>query len=283
MSDNWVTEQYLPAGSAIGLRIHARLHAETTPYQTIEIYDTTDWGHLMVIDGCMMVSDRDNFFYHEMMAHPALFTHPAPRNVAIIGGGDCGTLREVLRHPAIEQVVQIEIDEHVTRLAEEYFPTLCEANTDPRAELLFADGIAWMRETEPAALDVIIVDSTDPIGPAAGLFKESFYRSCHAALTPGGILVQQSESPLIHVELIRAMHQALHQTGFATRVTLPFPQPCYPTGWWSCTLARKGVASLAQFRETDAAARPFITHYYNPAIHHAALSQPEFLRLALQD
>jgi len=283
MSNNWVTEQYLPSGSAIGLRIHSRLHAETTPYQTIEVYDTTDWGHLMIIDGCMMVSDRDNFFYHEMMTHPALFTHPAPCHVAIIGGGDCGTLREVLRHLETQQVVQIEIDERVTRLAEEYFPALCEANTDPRAQLLFADGIAWMQEAEAASLDVIIVDSTDPVGPAAGLFNESFYRSCYAALAPEGILVQQSESPLAHVELIRAMHAAMQQAGFGARVTLPFPQPCYPTGWWSCTLARKGHADFARFRETDAAQRSFTTHYYNPAIHHAALCQPEFLRRALQD
>ncbi len=283
MSNHWVTEQYLPSGSAIGLRIHSRLHAETTHYQTIEIYDTTDWGHLMLIDGCMMVSDRDNFFYHEMMTHPALFTHPTPRHVAIIGGGDCGSLREVLRHPQISGVVQIEIDERVTRLAEEFFPSLCEANADPRAELLFADGIAWMRDTEAASLDVIIVDSTDPVGPAEGLFNEVFYRSCYAALSPGGILVQQSESPLAHIALIKTIHATMRQAGFGARVTLPFPQPCYPTGWWSCTLARKGDASLDQFREADASTRTFATQYYNPAIHHAALAQPEFLRRALQD
>ncbi len=149
-------------------------------FQTIEIYDSTDWGKLMVIDGCTMVTTRDNFLYHEMMSHPALFTHPRAKRVVIIGGGDCGTLREVLKHDEVESAVQVEIDERVTRLAEQYFPELCESNKlDPRAQLLFIDGIQWMADCEGRiALDVIIVDSTDPIGPAEGLFNEAFYQSC---------------------------------------------------------------------------------------------------------
>jgi spermidine synthase len=141
---DWFTEQNGHSGSAFGLRVKALLHAEKTPFQSIEIYDTTDWGKLMVIDGCTMVSTRDNFLYHEMMAHPALFTHARAKRVVIIGGGDCGTLREVLRHEEVEHAVQVEIDERVTRLAEQYFPELCASNGDPRAELLFVDGIKYM-------------------------------------------------------------------------------------------------------------------------------------------
>lgn len=280
MSSNWFTEKHEASGSSIGYRITEKLADEKTPFQHIEVYATTDWGNLMVIDGCVMLTSRDNFLYHEMMTHPALYTHAAPRDVVIIGGGDCGTLREVLRHPGVESVVQIDIDERVTRLAEKHFPELCESNADPRAKLLFDDGIKYMAEAAPASLDVVVVDSTDPIGPAEGLFNAAFYASCFRALREGGILVQQSESPLVLMDLIQSMHKAMREVGFSTTRTLPFPQPCYPTGWWSCTLARK-AGPLDVFREDDASHKPFATRYYNAGIHRAALAPPEFMRNAL--
>jgi spermidine synthase len=276
----WFNEQHDYSGSSIGFRVKELLHAEKTPFQSIEIYDTTDWGKLMVIDGCTMVTTRDNFLYHEMMAHPALFTHPRAKRVVIIGGGDCGTLREVLKHDEVESAIQVEIDERVTRLAEKYFPELCESNSDPRAQLLFIDGIKWMAECEAESLDIVIVDSTDPIGPAEGLFNETFYHSCLKALRPGGILVQQSESPLAHLPLLKNIRNAMKAAGFHAVRTLTFPQPCYPTGWWSSTLARKGV-DLSTFRERGAAAKQFPTRYYNAEMHKAALAMPEFLKEAL--
>ncbi|HET9190537.1 MAG TPA: polyamine aminopropyltransferase [Rudaea sp.] len=278
----WFDERHDYAGSSIGFRVNQRLHAEQTPFQSIEIWDTTDWGKLMVIDGCTMVTTRDNFLYHEMMSHPALFTHPRARRVVIIGGGDCGTLREVLKHDEVESAIQVEIDERVTRLAEKYFPELCESNNDPRAQLLFIDGIKWMAECEPESLDIVIVDSTDPIGPAEGLFNEAFYRSCLKALRHGGILVQQSESPLAHLPLLKNIRKAMKGAGFQALRTLTFPQPCYPTGWWSATLARKGV-DLEDFRERGAEMKQFPTRYYNAQIHKAALATPEFLKEALED
>jgi spermidine synthase len=276
----WFTEQHGRSGSSFGLRVKQRLHAEQTPFQSIEIYDTTDWGKLMVIDGCTMVSTRDNFLYHEMMSHPALFTHARAKRVVIIGGGDCGTLREVLKHEEVEHAVQVEIDERVTRLAEQYFPELCESNNDPRAELLFIDGIKYMAECDPESIDLVIVDSTDPVGPAEGLFNADFYATCQRALRPSGILVQQSESPLVHLDLIKSMRSAMRVADFHSVRTLTFPQPVYPTGWWSCTMARKG-ADLSGFRERGAATRQFHTRYYNAEMHKAALAMPEFMREAL--
>jgi spermidine synthase len=276
---NWYTECH-PSGSAIGFRVTAKLHEETTPFQRIEIYDTSDWGKLMALDGCIMLTTRDNFLYHEMISHPALFTHNNPKRVVIIGGGDCGTLREVLKHREVESAIQCDIDERVTRLSEQYFPELCESNGDPRARLMFDDGVKLMAEMEPDSLDIVIVDSTDPVGPAEGLFGARFFQSCFRALRNGGILVQQSESPLLHLELIRSMHDYMRAAGFAAVRTLPFPQPAYPTGWWSCTMARKGV-ELDDFRDRGAAMKKFPTRYYNAEIHRAALALPEFMREAL--
>lgn len=280
--DGWFTEVFQQEGTGFSLQIKAKLHEEQSPYQFLEIYDTETFGKLMVIDGCVMLTSRDNFLYHEMMSHPALFTHKNPRKVVIIGGGDCGTLREVLKHPGVEEAWQVEIDERVTRLAEKYFPELCSANQDPRANFFFGDGIQWMRDVEPGSIDVIIVDSTDPVGPAEGLFAKDFYRDCLAALRDGGIVVQQSESPLLHAKtIIRNVHKDMRDAGFDHTLTLPFPQPVYPTGWWSCTMAGKGLP-LIYFREADADERPFVTDYYNVDIHRGALAQPEFLRRALE-
>lgn len=279
--ENWFTEPCEEAGSAFSLRIKRKLHQEQSPFQNIEVFETTHFGNLMVIDGFIMLSSRDNFLYHEMMSHPALYTHPAPRRVAIIGGGDCGSLREVLRHPEVEQVTQIDIDERVTRISERFFPELCESNGDPRASLLFIDGIRWMRETPQQSLDLIIVDSTDPIGPGEVLFSEEFYRACCNALSAGGIIVQQSESPLLHGDILRRMYRAMAAAGFSHRKSLFFPQPVYPSGWWSATLARKEIA-IKGFREQDVDQRPFETRYYNSAIHRAAFAAPGFFDAMLR-
>ncbi len=284
MSDTtWKYENFEPAGSAIGYRIRGKLDDVQSPFQHIEIFETTDWGNLMLIDGAVMLTTRDNFFYHEMMSHPALFTHANPKRVVIIGGGDCGTLREVLKHPGVEAAVQCDIDEQVTRMAEKWFPELCDANADPRAQLLFDDGIAYMANCPAGSVDIVIVDSTDPVGPAEGLFNRAFYESCLKALRPDGLLVQQSESPLALMQLILDMRSTMADAGFQSFRTLPFPQPCYPTGYWSCTIASKSARDLTAFREGDASSKPFATQYYNVGIHSGALMQPEFMRATLGD
>ena len=282
LDHTWISEACEDCGSAFSLKAAAKLHEEQSAFQKIEVYDTASWGRLLLIDGCTMVSTRDNFVYHEMMAHPALYIHDAPHRVAIIGGGDCGTLREVLKHPEVQQATQIDIDERVTRVAERYFPELCESNADPRAQLLFIDGIQWIKDAEPGSLDLIIVDSTDPVGPGEVLFTPEFYAACHGALGHGGILVQQSESPLVHLAILEKMYRALAGAGFADTRTLFFPQPIYPTGWWSATLGRKG-APVAGFREDDVEHRGFATRYYNAAVHRAAFAMPEFFRQAVAD
>ena len=279
LDKTWFTEAIEKTGTAFSLKAK-KLHEEQTPYQKIEIWQTGTFGYLMVIDGCTMVSTRDNFLYHEMMSHPALNSHPNPRNVVVVGGGDCGTLREVLKHPEVKSATQVEIDERVTRLSEKYFPELCTANNDPRATLFFGDGIQWMKDARPGSIDLIIIDSTDPVGPAEGLFGKRFYLDCIKALRPDGMLVQQSESPLLHLDLIREMHAAMRDAGFRQTQLLHFPQPIYPSGWWSASIACKKKGKLAE-RLNPRALKKLDSQFYNAAIHRAAFATPNFVRDAL--
>jgi spermidine synthase len=262
------------------MKIKEKLHDEQTPYQHIEIFETEYFGTLMVIDGFVMLTDRDNFIYHEMMSHPAIFTHLNPEHVLIIGGGDCGTLKEVLKHEDVKKVWQIEIDERVTRIAEQFFPELCAHNNDRRVHFHFGDGIKWVTEADAESYDIIIIDSTDPIGPAEGLFSRPFYQQCHRSLRKGGIIVQQSESPLYHLDLIVSMRTAMKESGFEDVLTLNYPQCTYPSGWWSSTMAGK-ENTLQDIRIQDVIDKTIETGYYNLNIHLAALAYPEFFRNSL--
>ncbi|MBP5979710.1 MAG: polyamine aminopropyltransferase [Halomonas sp.] len=278
--DQWFTEVFDSHGSAFSLKISEKLLDVQSEYQHLEVYATETYGNLMVLDGCVMLTDRDNFLYHEMIAHPALFTHPAPKRVVIIGGGDCGTLKEVLRHPGVEKVTQIDIDEEVTKASERFFPALVEANSDPRAELLFADGVKWVDDAADESIDVLIIDSTDPVGPAEGLFKTDFLKRCHRILKADGVMVQQSESPLYHSgNIIRELRNDMREAGFESVATLPFPQPVYPSGWWSVTLAGKGT-NVETFREEAAASHEMPLQYYTVDAHRGALALPPFMRKA---
>lgn len=281
LDDSWFSEPAEDCGTAFSLKVTRKLHEEQSEFQRIEIFETTKFGNLMTIDGYVMLTTLDNFLYHEMMSHPALFSVANPRDVLIIGGGDCGTLREVLKHPGIARAVQVDIDERVTRVSEMFFPELCDANADPRAQLLFEDGIKYVADAAAESFDVIVIDSTDPIGQAARLFSTEFYQGCHRILRSGGVMVAQSESPLRHLPLIKSMRSNMHAAGFAAVDTLHFPQPCYPTGWWSCTLAGK-ANRLDAVRYDAAEAKSFATRYYTANGHRGATTLP-FIREAMQD
>lgn len=280
LDHTWITEAHGESGSAFSLKQVALLHEEQSRFQKIEVFQTAAWGNLMLLDGCTMVSARDSFIYHEMMTHPALYSHPAPERVAIIGGGDCGALREVLRHREVKCVTQIDIDERVTRVAQKYFPELFEAQHDPRAELLFADGFAWIEATDADSLDIIIVDSTDPVGPGEVLFTAKFYEACINALHDGGILIQQSESPLLHMLTIERMYENLYAAGCVDVKTLFFPLPIYPSGWWSATLGRKGLP-IDGVRRPMPGEQAVAMRYYNADIHRSAFAAPEFFKQAV--
>ena len=277
IEEHWFTEKCSESGSAFSLEIICCLHEEQSPYQKIEVYSTKHFGNLLVIDGFIMLSAKDNFIYHEMMSHPVLFSHTKPSHILIVGGGDCGTLQQVAKHNCVKKITQVEIDERVTRVSEEYFPELTSANNDPRVNFEFTDAIEWIKSAEPQTIDIIIIDSTDPIGPAKGLFERTFYDFCHQALTHDGLIIQQSESPLFHWQSItRPMHEEMKAAGFNEIKTLMFPQPVYPSGWWSATMAAKNDIHLLRDREAKNLA--FTTRYYNYDIHLAAFATPNFMR-----
>lgn len=222
-----------------GYVIKKRVEVIQTQFQTIEIFETKQHGYLMVIDGFVMLTSRDNYFYHEVMGHSCLVAHPDPKDVLIIGGGDCGTLSEVLSHQSVKSCTQIDIDKHVTELALKYFPELAQKNKDPRATVKFDDGVKWLKEADQSSYDVIIIDSTDPIGPGEGLFNQEFHNQCFRALRDDGIVVQQSESPLFQRKILDGIRSNFSRSGFNEVTTLAYPQPCYPSGLWSATLGSK--------------------------------------------
>lgn len=270
----WFTEVCNEAGSQFGIQIEELLHHEQTPYQTIDIYSTTHFGNMMALDGFIMLTEKDNFIYHEMMAHSALANHSNPRDILIVGGGDCGTLHEVCKHP-IDTVTQVEIDKRVTELSLQYFPSLCQSNEDKRASLIFADAIQWLQDAAPNSLDVIIIDSADPVGPGEGLFTKEFYMACKKALRSDGLLSHQSESPLFQQNLLKKMRGKMQDSGFNNLETIFFPLPTYPSGWWSATLASTKQALDAPRKLPQKISDTML--YYTHAIHQHAMSTPPFL------
>jgi spermidine synthase len=259
------------------LELSHKLHEEKTPHQDITVYETETFGRLMTMNNIPVLTSRNSFIYNEMMAHPILFNHPNPKDVAIVGGGNCGTLKEVLKHDTVKQVMQVESDERVTRVSEKYFPELCEENNDSRATFLFEDVITYMQKVESESLDVIILDTTDPVGQAKYLFQETFYRNCLNALREGGMIVGQSGSPLMTMAILTDICAEMRKADYTEIQTIQFPAATCPSGWWTATMARKGQ-KFGDFREQMARHKPFDTRYYNADIHKACSAMPQFMQ-----
>jgi spermidine synthase len=256
---------------ALGLHVKAVLRRETTRYQELLVLDTYEFGRVLVLDGAVQLTERDEFFYHEMMAHVPLFAHERPRRVLIIGGGDGGCLREVLRHPEVEEAVLCDIDERVSAAARDFFPSLAVAFDDPRARVVHEDGVRRIA-AEPEAFDVVIVDSTDPVGAAVGLYQASFFQAAFSALRADGIVVAQSESPLNLVEPLLMVQRGL-RSAFANVSLYLGPVPTYPSGLWSYSIARKGEGDFRPRRRSTLA-----TRYYTPELHEASFLLPPFVQ-----
>lgn len=272
--DLWVTETCKDA-MRFGFRVESTLFTGVSPFQRVDIVKTRDHGAVLLNDGLFMLSERDEFIYHEMIAHVPLFVHPAPRRILVIGGGDGGTAREALRHPGVERVVMVEIDEMVIRACREHIPSVSSALDHPKLTLLVDDGVRFVRETTER-FDVILVDSTDPIGPATPLFNAAFYENAARILADDGILISQAESPFYNADIQKPM--LANQRPFFRRLHVYlFSNLTYPGGLWSFGFASKGLCPLADFDPARVAASGLAMRYYTPRIHRAAFALPAFM------
>jgi spermidine synthase len=253
-----------------------QLASERSAFQQIDIYDNASFGRLLALDGLTQTTERDEFIYHEMLVHVPLISLENPRRVLIIGGGDGGTLRRVLEHPSVDQAIMVEIDQRVTELCRELMPSISgDAFDDPRAEVLFADGIAYVRDGgEP--FDAILIDSSDPVGPGEGLFTVDFYRAAAGRLTPGGVLGAQSGSPGFQQD---ELHRTFAHTSHAfddVRVYVGFV-PTYPGGMWSFTLGGSTLSLDPSVAAVRAAERKISARYWRPELQRGAFDVPQIV------
>ncbi|MFA6029006.1 MAG: polyamine aminopropyltransferase [Elusimicrobiota bacterium] len=276
-ADLWVTERHR-AGVQLGFRAKGVLFSGRSRFQDVAIVETA-LGRMLLNDGLVMLSEADEAVYHEMIAHVPLFTHPAPRRVLVIGGGDGGTVREVLRHPGVERCVLVEIDRLVIDACRRHLPQTAAALDDRRAQVVIGDGVRYVARTRER-FDAVIVDSTDPIGPAAPLFGRKFYSDVRRALRPGGVVVSQAESPFYEAEAQRGLAKVLRSVFRKVRF-YNFSNQTYPGGLWSFSFASDRLDPLKGFRPARVARSGLKFRYYNAGIHSAAFQLPQFQKDAL--
>ncbi|AZR73815.1 spermidine synthase [Anoxybacter fermentans] len=270
----WFTE-YQNNKLAYGYKISKHLHSEQTKFQRLDVVDTEQFGRMLILDGIVMTTIEDEFVYHEMISHVPLITHPNPKKVAVIGGGDGGAIREIIKHPSIEEAHLIEIDGRVIENSKKYLPEIACALDDPKVTIFVEDGIEFIKKNKNT-YDVIMVDSTDPIGPAVGLFKKEFYQSVYDALKEDGLFVAQTESPFLNKDIIKPTYQAISEVFPITRLYLA-TIPTYPGFLWSFSMgSKKYKPEDADLSRAEAIASD--TKYYNPEIHRSAFALPNFVR-----
>jgi spermidine synthase len=274
----WADEEYQGIVRT-GFRLKKRLFKGKSPFQSVEVVETKGHGKLLLIDGMTMVSERDEFVYHEMIAHVPLFLHPRPRRVLVIGGGDGGTVREVLRHKTVERCVLVEIDALVVSASRKYIPLTAGKLSDRRAVVRIEDGVKFVRETGER-FDVVIVDSTEPFGPAKELFGPAFYKDVKRVLTEDGIVVSQAGSPFYEIATIRNLDRLLKPI-FPVVDAYLFTNLTYPGGLWAFTFASKGLRPVRNFQPRRVKAAKLPLKWYNAEVHAGAFALPEFVRKAL--
>ena len=273
----WFTEKHTPH-SGITMEVREGLYHHQSPYQTIDVLDTHEFGRVLLLDGLVMLTERDEFVYHEMLAHVPLISHPDPGRVLVIGGGDGGTVREVLKHSGVERITLVEIDEMVVRAALEYFPEISSGLKDPRVDIIYGDGVDFVRSVSGGRYDAVLVDSTDPVGPAEALFSEEFFTGCHRSLSKGGVFASQTESPFYHSAFMAQVFTRLDKVFPQARFYFA-PVTTYPSGNWSFILGRKEPDVKPRLNR----AGDLDTRYYNDQIHVSSFALPRFLAEMLRE
>ncbi len=268
----------------IALSIRAKgkiLYDKTSDYQRTRVFDSYGFGRVLTIDNMVMCTERDESHYHEMICHPAMFAHGDVKDVLIIGGGDGGTVREVLKHKSVEHVTMVEIDANVIEASKEHLPTISVAFDHPKLDLRVEDGIKFVKNAARASYDLILIDGSDPVGPAKGLFSEAFYRSCHTLLRDDGILVTQGESPAFNRDVFVELNQCLKTIFPPEQVhVMLFHIFTYPTGLWSFQMATKHKIDVTDVdvEEVDQFVEKESLKYYNRSIHVSSLALPNYVQ-----
>lgn len=281
MDDLWYSEYHTP-DVRFSIRVSAQVHQEQSEYQRISVYDSPEFGRILTLDSVLMLTERDEFIYHEMITHVPMAVHPGIKTVLVIGAGDGGVARELSKYRTIESIDVVEIDRRVVEVCREYLPQTACGFDDPRVKLRFEDGLKFVRHTQNR-YDLIIVDSTDPSGPGEVLFTTEFYGGCMDALTENGVLVNQHESPF-YGEDARAM-QSAHK-----RIVSVFPLgkvyqahiPTYPSGHWLFGFASKGLHPTRDLDDAAWNALHIATRYYNTNLHRGAFALPNYVEEKLK-
>jgi len=266
-------------GLELSFKIKNTLVSKQTKYQKLDIYETYKHGILFTLDDFVMTTEHDEFVYHELIAHVPLFSHKHLENVLIIGGGDGGTAREVVKHP-VTKIDMVEIDEEVVEMSKKYMPSLSKELTNPKVHLFFQDGVEFVQNTA-SEYDLIIIDSTDPLGPGEGLFDTEFYRTCLTALKDRGILVAQAESPFDNPNRVEQIFSKLRNV-FPVVSAYTGIIPTYPGGLWCFAFCCKEPEALNFFDEARYNALQLELRYYNKRIHTACFALPEFVKTLCQ-
>lgn len=282
-TESYFTEAY-EKDAFFSIRPSNHLHSERSPYQQIDIYDSETFGRFLTLDGFMMLTEKDEFIYHDMITHVPMAVNPDIKRVLIIGGGDGGTAREILRYPTIEKVDLVEIDERVVRLCQKYIPqTAAKLDHDERLHLYFEDGVQFATDTPDGAYDLILVDSTDPIGPGEGLFTHHFYEQCARILSEDGILINQHESPFYDKDAyeMKRSHQKI-RSHFKIAKVYQFHMPTYPSGHWLFGFASKKYDPIKDIKAERWQAFNLYTKYYNLDLHIGAFMLPTYVKEGLE-
>lgn len=277
----WFSEMHTE-NVKMSIRIDRQLHTEQSDFQRIDVFSSPEFGRFLTLDGIMMLTEKDEFIYHEMITHVPMAADPDIKNVLVIGAGDGGTIRELTRYESIEHIDMVEIDERVVEVSKEFLTqTACRLD-DPRVSIHYDDGLRFVRHKENE-YDLIIVDSTDPFGPGEGLFTSEFYGNCFNALTEKGILVNQHESPY-YADDAKAMQRAHKRIRELFPVCAVYQAhiPTYPSGHWLFGFASKGIDPLA-FDAEHWNSLGIKTKYYNTELHKGSFAIPNYVKELLED
>jgi len=278
----WFDEFYTDK-TKFSIQVAKHIYQEKTPFQQIDFFDSEDFGRFFTLDGYMMVNEKDEFIYHDMIVHIPMAVNPHIKRVLVIGGGDGGTVRELTRYATIEHIDLVEIDERVALLCEEYLPLTACGLKDNRVNKHFVDGIEFIKNKR-SQYDLIIVDSTDPIGPGEGLFTSAFYKDCHQALTEKGIMINQHESPYYagDIKEMQKAHTKLYKT-FEHCYVYQFHMPTYASGHWLFGFASKSLHPLIDHQPEKWEELNLYTKYYNSSVHKAAFALPTYVQELLKE